>query len=302
MDVIGFGALNWDRLLKVPRIASGDEELIVQEETFAPGGSAANTIFALAKIGFRTGYVGAIGDDSAGRKTLIEFDRIGVDTSRVGMSLDHPTGAAYSLIDSEGERALYISPGANDTVSEDDLDLEFIHSSRILHMSSFCGEEQFRLQKGLLESMPPEQILSFAPGAIYAARGDELNPFIERANALILNRREIEKIAGVEYTEGARKLIDKGCGLVAITLGKEGCFVASKDGDWVVAAFPAEVVDTTGAGDAFAAGFLSGMLENRSPESCGMLGNVLAAMCIAKMGARAGLPTRALLDEFLRTP
>lgn len=300
MDVIGFGALNWDRLLKVPRIASGDEEHIVLEQTCAPGGSAANTIYGLAKLGFRTGFVGALGDDAEGREMLIAFDKIGVDTSRIVMRREQPTGAAYSFIDPKGERALYINPGANDMLTEKDLDIEFMGSSQVLHMTSFCGEEQFQLQKRLLERLPEDQLLSVAPGAIYAER-DDFEPFLERANILILNKREVEKISGAGYEDGAHKLMGKGCDLVAVTLGGEGCFIANKEGSWTVSEFPAQVVDTTGAGDAFAAGFLAGILENRSPVICGKLGNAVAALCVAKMGARAGMPTRTELDSLVST-
>ncbi len=300
MDIVGFGALNWDRLLKVPRIASGDEEYVVLEQTCAPGGSAANTIYGLAKLGFRTGFVGALGDDTEGREMLIAFDKIGVDTSRIVMQKDQPTGAAYSFIDPKAERALYINPGANDALSEADMDVEFMGSSQVLHMTSFCGEEQFQLQKRLLERLPEDQLLSVAPGAIYAER-DDFEPFLERTNILILNKREVEKISGAGYEDGARKLMAKGCNLVAVTLGSEGCFIANKEGSWTVSGFPAQVVDTTGAGDAFAAGFLAGILENRTPVTCGKLGNAVAARCVAKMGARAGLPSRSELEDFLPT-
>ncbi|MFQ6106201.1 MAG: carbohydrate kinase family protein [Thermoplasmata archaeon] len=298
MDAIGFGALNWDKLLKVPRIASGDEEIIVQEETSAPGGSAANTIYALAKLGFKTGFVGAIGDDAAGREILIAFDKIGVDTSRIVMRKDQPTGAAFSFIDPSGERALYINPGANDKLSEVDLDIEFMGSSQVLHMTSFCGEDQFQLQKALLDRLPESRLVSLAPGAIYAERED-LEPFLQRANIMILNRREAEKISGAGYKEGSRKLIDKGCNLVAVTLGSEGCFVASEEGDWRIPGFQTRALDTTGAGDAFAAGFLAGVLEDQSPEMCGRFGNAVAALCVSKMGTRAGLPSGAELGQFL---
>jgi ribokinase len=298
MEVIGFGALNWDHLLKVPRIASGDEEFVVLEQACAPGGSAANTIFGLAKLGLRTGFVGALGDDPEGREILIAFDKIGVDTSRILMRKKQPTGAAYSFIDPEGERALYINPGANDTLAEEDMDSDFMGSSQILHMTSFCGEEQFQLQRMLLERVPENQLISIAPGAIYAER-DDFDPFLKRANILIMNRREAEIIAGKGHEEGASDLIQKGSDLVVVTLGGDGCFIANKEGSWAVSGFRAEVEDTTGAGDAFAAGFLAGILENRQPEICGKMGNALAAMCIGKMGARAGLPSRRELEDFL---
>lgn len=298
MDIIGFGALNWDRLLKVPRIASGDEEYVVLEQTCAPGGSAANTIYGLAKLGFKTGFVGALGDDTEGREMLIAFDKIGVDTSRIVMRKERPTGAAYSFIDPKGERALYINPGANDTLAEEDMDIDFMGSSHMLHLTSFCGDQQFQLQKMLLERAPEDQLVSLAPGAIYAAR-DDLEPFLERANMLILNRREAETISGKGYEEGAGDLIKKGTDLVAVTLGGDGCFIANKGGTWALSGFRAEAKDTTGAGDAFAAGFLAGILENRKPETCGKMGNAVAVMCIGKMGARAGLPSRVELADFL---
>lgn len=298
MDAIGFGALNWDRLLRVPRIASGDEEYVVLEQTSAPGGSAANTIYGLARLGFSTGFVGALGDDPEGRDMLIAFDKIGVDTSRIVMHKGQPTGAAYSFIDPKGERALYINPGANSVLSESDMDVDFMGSSRVLHLTSFCGDDQFQLQRMLLERVPEDQLISIAPGAIYAERED-LGTLLKRANMLILNRKEAEAISGKGYEEGASALVQKGMDLVAVTLGTDGCFIADKEGGSAVSGFRSEVRDTTGAGDAFAAGFLAGILENRSPETCGKMGNAVAALSIGKLGARAGLPNKKELEDFL---
>jgi ribokinase len=298
MDAIGFGALNWDRLLRVPQIASGDEEYVVLEQTSAPGGSAANTIYGLAKLGFGTGFVGALGDDAEGREMLIAFDKIGVDTSRIVMRKEQPTGAAYSFIDPKGERALYINPGANGALTEGDMDVEFMSSSRVLHLTSFCGEEQFQLQRMLIERLPADQLLSVAPGAIYAER-DDFETFLKRANILIMNRREIERIGGAGYKQSSKQLVSEGCDMVAVTLGREGCFVANAEDTWTVPSFPAEVVDTTGAGDAFAAGFLAGVLENQSPEVCGKLGNALASLCVTRIGARAGFTTRSELNALI---
>jgi len=94
-------------------------------------------------------------------------------------------------------------------------------------------------------------------------------------------------------------LLDMGARIVVVTLGEKGCFIASDKKKLRVPAFKTEVVDTTGAGDAFAAGFLYGMLKSYDLESCGKLGNFVAARCIAQVGARAGLPKKQEVEEFL---
>jgi len=98
-----------------------------------------------------------------------------------------------------------------------------------------------------------------------------------------------------EYEKGAKRLIDAGVRVVAVKLGRNGCYVTDGGEAFLVEPFRVKVMDTTGAGDAFCAGFLYGLVENKPLTECGTLGNFVASRCIMKMGAREGLPR---LDEL----
>ena len=105
------------------------------------------------------------------------------------------------------------------------------------------------------------------------------------------NAKELNLITGeVDYCRGADVLIGKGARIVAVKLGADGCYVTDGRERHLIEAFKVKPVDTTGAGDAFCAGFLYGLLNDKSLYDCGRLGNFVASRCVMKMGARAGLP------------
>jgi ribokinase len=299
MDVVGVGALNLDKIYRVPRIAKPGEEVFVIDATQAAGGSAANTIVGLARLGVSTGFIGAVGKDSDGDFLIAELQREGVDTSAVAR-LDAPTGIIIALVDEKGERTMYAYPGANDLLRLTEESITYASRAKYLHFSSFVGEYGFEAQRALLAKFK-KQKLSFAPGMLYAKERClvELKEFISASEVIFLNKEEAFHLTGNEYERGAEMLLDMGARIVVVTLGEKGCFIASDREKLRVPAFKTEVVDTTGAGDAFAAGFLYGMLKSYDLESCGKLGNFVAARCIAQVGARAGLPKKQEVEEFL---
>ena len=295
LEVVGFGALNMDHLHKVDQLVL-DGETYVQHTTRSPGGSAANTIFGLSRLEVKAGLIGAVGDDEDGKAILDDLKQVGVDISHVRIVDDAPTGSAMGFVDEKGRRALYVSPGANSHIEREDIELAYVGQARILHLTSFVDEKQLAVQEWLVEKIPPQVQVSFAPGSLYARREAEaLSVILHRTTFLFVNEDEAEDLGGVHG------LFDRGCQVVVITLGEKGCRVAKAaasvypEEDHLIEAVPSPVVDTTGAGDAFAAGFLYGVLGQRDLLTCGRLGNLLASRCIAAMGGRAGLPT---LDEF----
>jgi len=298
MEVIGFGALNFDRLFKVDRIAHGGEETHILEDYYGPGGSAANTICGLAKLGTKTGFMGAVGSDAEGQTILEDFKKLGVDVTGIRVK-EERTGTVFGFVDRTGERALYVLPGANSSISGDDLNWEYISRAKYVHLSSFVGEKQFEVQKELVRRMPERCRLSFAPGSIYVGRGIEtLLPFIERCEVIFLTEKEITALTGKDGREGSRQLIENGCKIVAVTQGGRGSLVSTSDRTFHVKPFPSEPVDTTGAGDAFAAGFLRGLLEEKGVEKCALWGNYVASRCVRAMGAREGLPDLEELHQL----
>ena len=184
----------------------------------------------------------------------------------------------------------------NSRIEKKDIELAYVAQARILHLTSFVDEKQLAVQQWLVEQMPLHVRVSFAPGSLYARRGIEaLSTILRRTAFLFVNEEEAEELGGVHG------LCDRGCQVVVVTLGERGCRVieAANSGrleeDHLIEAIPTQVVDTTGAGDAFAAGFLYGVLGRKDLPTCGRLGNLVASRCIAAMGGRAGLPS---LDEI----
>lgn len=294
---MGVGALNLDRLYLVERIASAGDEVPVISSKEAPGGSAANTIVGLARLGAATGFIGRVGDDMEGEFLLEAMEREGVDRGGIKVC-EGDSGLVLAFVDRRGERAMYAYPGVNDALAMDDA-LGYARRARIVHMSSFVGDRSYEAQRRLASELGGVKI-SLAPGTLYARRGlEEMEAILKKCEVLFLNREEIGLLTGKGYEEGAALLRAKGVRNVAVTLGPEGCYVLGDEG-LHLPAYRTEVVDTTGAGDAFAAGFLFGMLHGQGAEACGRLGNRCASLCVSKVGARDGLPHRRELEGFLR--
>ncbi len=289
MDVVGVGALNYDRLFRVGRIAGAGEEVGVESMATAPGGSAANTIVGLARLGMSTGFVGRVGGDDEGRFILNDLKKEGIDTSMVLMG-NGSTGLIFAFVDGKGERAMYAHPGVNNDVRINDSNLSYAKKARYLHLSSFVGETSYRAQKELIRKLKGARV-SFAPGMLYARRSlREVREMIAASEVLFLNEDEVEIFTGEGYRKGADEMLGLGARIVAVTLGKKGCYIATSEKCGLVKAYPTKAVDTTGAGDAFAAGFLYGRLKKKGLMECGSMGNWVASRCISAMGARAGLP------------
>jgi ribokinase len=296
-DAVGFGALNVDRLYMVDKIAGTEEESSVTDHRESCGGSAANTMVGLARLGLKIGFLGKVADDREGRLLLDDFRKENVDTHGVVAVKNGFSGIVMDFVDKEGQRALYVVPGVNDTIGPEELNVDYLSRTRLLHLSSFVGEQPFESQKTLVDRISSSVKMSFDPGMLYAKRGlQSLRPIIRRAFVMMPNEAELKLLTGKEYEEGAKKLSSEGVEIVAVKLGKKGCFVTNGKEKYFIKPFKAEAVDTTGAGDAWNAGFLYGLLRNKDLQECGRLGNFVASRCIRKMGARTGLPHLAELQ------
>jgi ribokinase len=292
-DAVGFGALNVDKLFKVDGIAVAEEESSVIDYSETCGGSAANTVVGLARLGCRVGFIGKVACDSEGNRLLQEFRDEGVDTKGIAIAKDGRSGKVMGFVDRNGQRALYIDPGANDMVDSEDVNLTYIANTKLLHLTSFVGERSFQTQKWLLERLPKNVVVSFDPGALHARRGmKKLRPIIEKTSIMLPNAGELAMITGKnDYKEGADLLLDNGVKIVAVKLGSEGCYATDGKRSHLIAPFKIKVIDTTGAGDAFDAGFLYGLLAGMTLDEAAKAGNFVASRCVMAMGARTGLPT-----------
>ena len=289
-DVVGFGALNVDKLYRVDEIAGIGEERFITGCVEAAGGSAANTIVGLARLGNKVGYIGKVGGDREKEFLLRSFIADNVDTKGVIVSKGERSGIVIGFVDRKGERTMYVNPGANDTLSWEEVDKEYANNAKFLHLTSFVGEKPFKAQRKLVQSLPEIRV-SFDPGSLYIRKGlAALRPILRRSSIIFPNESELRHLTGKDCEKGAKTLIEEGAKIVAVKLGEGGCYVTDEKENFMIEAFKVRVVDTTGAGDAFCAGFLHGLLQGRDLYACGRIANFVASRKIEKAGAREGLP------------
>lgn len=314
IEVVALGALNLDLIYAADldplglemgreRVGSPEEfkDLLVflnrrgKLKVRSGGGSAANAAYALARWGISTGVVGKVGQDEEGDFLLQDLRRAGVDISRV--TRGEKSGQCIIVLGKKKNRSIVILPGANDTLSYPEIDLDYINKAKFLHMSSFLGKIPYQAQKMIVARTRAR--VSFDPGEPHAIRGiDELAPIFKHCFILFPSDREIEIITGKGYREGARELLEYGIGIIACTLGEKGSYVLSKDVELEVPPFQTKVVDTTGAGDVYAAGFLAGLLKDLSLIRCADVATKVASSSIASYG-RPSYPDAKALERIL---
>jgi ribokinase len=296
-DVVGFGALNLDKLFKVNMIAKREEEGFVTDYKEAAGGSAANTTVGLARLGLKTGFIGKVASDHEGKLLLKDFNKEGVNIKGVTVSQSGRSGTVMGYVDPNGDRALYVDPGVNNHLEFGEINLDYVKGTRFVHLSSFVAETPFKAQKQLITQLSDLQVC-FDPGAIYANKGlAAMKSIIKRSYAMFPNETEVRLLTGKSYKEGAEVLLKLGAKLVAVKRGKHGCYVTDGKGHYNIDTYKVKVLDTTGAGDAFCAGFIYGLVKGKDLFECGKLGNFVASRCVSAMGARTALPKQADLKS-----
>lgn len=299
-EVIGFGALNVDKLYSVENIASKDEESFIKGETDTPGGSAANTMVGLSRLGCSTSIIGKIAEDDDG--DLIEYNLAinGIYTNNLIYSETGATGKCLGFVDSNGERCLYIDPGVNDEIRLDEINPLNIMRCKIMHYTSFVGDS-FNTQIELLDLLNKECILSFDPGMLYVQKGfDELKPILDRTDILLINESELRLLCNNNESslkELAIGFLDMGIEIVVIKQGSKGVFAMNNNETCEVESYKCDVVDTTGAGDSFNSGFLYSYLKGYDLGKSCQIGNWVASKAIEGFGMEK-FPSLKDLEDF----
>lgn len=319
LDVIGFGAINLDMIYQVDSLSdisaegidllpgrelwgrSGIFSRVLQDveqqgklKTESGGGSAANTIVALSRMGFRTGFVGKVGEDPEGE--MLRAEMKGVDSW--GIVSGGVSGRCLCILDGNQDRAILLETNTNDTLSSREIDFRYAADARYIHFTSFVGEEPFLAQKALAERVCPPTRISFDPGEVYARRElHYLIPLFEKSFVVFVTEREIEMLTGLHFAEGSRRLLEPGPSIVVCKRAERGVHVISRDQEFDLPAEPMRVVDNTGAGDVFNAGFLAGLLMDRPLRDCASFGTWIAARSLAGYG-RSQYPKRGDLAFF----
>ncbi len=282
LDVLGLGTCNADFLMNVSRFSGADDEVDIENLRLSLGGSAANFTVGVSRLGLNAGIMARIGKDHYGRFISSQFDAEKINTERL-IQLDENTGMAFIAVDEHGERSIYTFMGANSKFKLDKKDLNQIKNSEILHITGMYIEV-------VEEASKHANLLSFNPGTLLSSYGMEsLEKILKRTHILFLNKKEVTHLTGMGYNDGASLLVEMGVPVVVVTLGREGSKVYTEYGHIHHETKELKAVDSTGAGDSFAAGFITGFFNKKDLKECLELGDQSASNCIMKMGSLEGM-------------
>jgi len=308
-DVVALGDLNVDIIAHFPNFPSkGGDALAVSTELHC-GGSAANAAIALARLGVTVGLIARVGPDSWALKALHGLQAAGVDAGGLQRDPAAMTGLMYVVVTPDGERTILGYRGANVLTDPNQISEEYIQGAKLFHLSGYAllAEPQrsaalltleIACRHGLAVALDPG--LSISQTAL-----DEMHALLPVVNILLPSLNEAQRLARMTAPEDcAHVLLDKGCQVVALKLGRDGCLVGSREGLRHVPGLAVQARDSTGAGDGFAAGFIAGRLAGLSLHSAAILGNALGAMAAARVGASMEMMQRrdvlALLQSYGR--
>ncbi|MEM2924417.1 MAG: carbohydrate kinase family protein [Methanocellales archaeon] len=285
LDVIAIGAILIDLIGKAERLPEREEEVFLHELIAQPGGSAANTAAACARLGLKTGFIGKIGDDNFGEFLKQDLAREGVDITELKKTREMQTGTCFIVMDRKKERHMYAFSGAANLLSPGDINPEYLNRAGIVHLADLKNISPL-IQAA--EQAREETRVSLNPGGLIINLGyRKIKPLLKLVDIYISSKNEAAKLYKTEDVEKlAAKLMKEGIAIVALTLGKHGCYIANANQRIRIPSFKVKAVDTTGAGDAFSAGFLYGIARGLSLEECGRYANATAALCVTTPGAR----------------
>jgi len=269
------------------------------------GGSAANTIVGVASLGGRAAYVGKVKDDQIGALYIHDIRAAGVAFDTRPAADGPATGCSYILVTGEGERTMNTYLGAAQDLSPDDIDAAQIAASKIVYLEGYLwdpksAKEAFVKASTIAHQAGRQVALTLSDSFCVDRYRDEFFELMRKGTVdlLLANESELRALYETSDFDSALKQLRIDARLGVVTRSEKGCVVVSNEGVIAVPAFPVEkVVDTTGAGDLFAAGFLFGLVRGAGYDKAGRLGAFAAAEVIQHIGARPQVSLRELAQQ-----
>ncbi|MGF1678533.1 MAG: adenosine kinase [Candidatus Methylacidiphilales bacterium] len=322
-DLIGVGAPILDTLVRVEEAflkqhvsgQKGGMELVDNEQlqglvsvlptcsTDSPGGSAGNTTFALARLGFRTAFIGKMGNDEAAQIFKSSYQQMGGDTSLLKQA-DAPNARCLSLITPDSQRTMRTLLGASALLSPEEISVCDFQDTAHVHVEGYLLFNPPLIIK-ILESARQAGCtisLDLASFEVVAAAGDRLPGLLEEyVDIVFANEDEAAAcFPGEKDADLQAAAFTPWCRIAAVKIGSQGSWIATPESVLRVPSVPVESpLDTTAAGDLWAAGFLCGWLKNLPLDTCGRFGSKLGAEVVQVLGA--ALPEerwQAVLRDF----
>ena len=322
-DVLGIGNAIFDVLVRADEdfllkhgMAKGGMALIDEARAAAiyrdmgpatemSGGSAANTIVGIASLGARAAYVGKVKDDQIGRLYAHDIRAAGVAFETTPAPGGPATGCCYILVTGDGERTMNTYLGAAQDLTPADIDAGEIAASRMIYLEGYLwdpknAKDAFVKASQIAHQSGRQVALTLSDAfCVDRYRGEFLDLMRGgTVDVVFANEAELHSLYQTSDFDGALGQLRKDAKLGVVTRSEKGCVVASGESVIAVPAFPVEtIVDTTGAGDLFAAGFMFGLVRGAGHENAGRLGALAAAEVIQHIGARPQVSLKQLAQQ-----
>lgn len=302
-DVCVVGEINPDLILYgLPKVLKPEQEILVDGFRLTLGSSSAIFAHNLSVLGTRVGMIAKIGGDSLGKMAMEWLAESGVDLSRVSKANRTATGLSVILAH-PGERFILTYPGTMFELSYAELDLDYIFTSRHLHVSSFFLHRALRPKlaelfrqaksKGLTTSLdtnddPEDQWCQ------------DLRDVLRSVDILFPNEREANKIAGTDDLSQAVERVAQICPMVVVKLGSKGALLREGSKEWRSPGMQVNSIDPVGAGDSFDAGFIHRFLQGGTQEECLTYANIAGAFSTTREGGTEAFRDREGMAQFFR--
>jgi len=298
-DVVTVGHILLDLRFCVDRFATPDRESIISSQSHGVGGSAANVAIGVRRLGGRSTVIGKVGFDDFGKNALEDLVREGVDVSNVKIqAMNGKTGFTIVIIDSTGQIIMYGHKGVAEELLPEEVNTSVFEKTRFVHIASLRIDTATHAARVAREK---GAFVSWDPGRVQAKLGlEKLRPIISLADLVLPNEIEVREITGEEdLRRAADVLLEAGARIVVVKRGGKGVYVVTRDEEFEAPAYlPGRVVDTTGAGDALAAGILMG-LKKYPLRGAVRFATVVAGIKVTRLGSHE-IPTMQEVEAELR--
>ncbi len=299
MDVYVFGSLNMDLVGNIERFPENGETIIGNDYFLNPGGKGGNQAFSASRLGVKTFMIGAVGDDAYGQALTDNLAHGDVDVSHVRASKHHPTGIATIYLQN-GENRIIVFPGANhaNEIMRVEKALESANDGDIFLTQFECNMDV--VTKSIRHAKENNMIVMVNPSPFKTIPDDVW----EDVDIVVLNEIESKQLFGVSgYNDKERKTIQtKASGMylkhVLLTQGSKGVWHIEEPSVTHHPAISVDVVDTTGAGDAFTGGIACSLAQEKTYDEAIKTGVLCATFTITKKGAQAAMPSASELEAF----
>lgn len=275
---------------------------LMGQATEMSGGSAGNTMACFASFGGKGAYIGKVADDQLGKIFAHDTRAIGVHFESSPLVGGKPTAQCLILVTPDAQRTMNTFLGACTQLTEDDVDENLIANSKVTYLEGYLFDEPkakaaFFKAADLVKKHNRKLSLTLSdPFCVVRYRDEFMNLVENHVDILFTNEEELKELTQISNTDQAIEAIRGKCDIIAVTLGKKGSVIVTKDGTIRIEAVPPkQLVDTTGAGDSYAAGFLFGYTEGKPLAECGRLGSIAASEIISHMGPRPLTELKSLI-------